>query len=311
LNSFIAIFFYFYIHFNSKCLSIFVAVGLYTGHEIGKFDTILCIPRAVNKLKGFIFVLCVNSNGDSKVTLRAYEDISPYDLLWITTTEEVIQPSEMGGIESPTTVIYVSDHACECIWKIDIDNNRVSRFLSYLDRYNRFSVTSDNHILLVRSFRYPNRLEIYDQQANLIREIPISNTFVGLLTAIQKPSGDFIVSHGLKKSTSFLGPKRELSIISLLSISGEIIEQFTLKGDHFYDEMRLFLDTEKNNLVVVNMRRGYFYLFDLNTLTQMTKLKFRLLFAFDISIALYYNEQGKQFIIFRPSNLEITTLEGN
>lgn len=260
------------------------------------------------KLTGLIYVLCVNSYGEPKVTLRAYADIYPYDLLWITIAEEIIRPYDMDGIENPTT-IYVSDRACGCIWKIDVDNNRVSRWLMVLGRHFSLSVTNDNNLLVLRSLEYPKLLEIYDRHAKLLRTVSISNNFIGLLNAIQKPNGEFIISHAYKTRSTWFSGSKERSFISLLSTDGQVIDQFLLKKDYFYEEMRLFLDTDSNNLVVVDMKDRQFYVFDLKTLTRMTILRFGL---FSVKFtALYYDEKRKQFIKLLPSSLEILILKEN
>ena len=283
---------------------------MYNIHLLREFDTLLCNPRSVINLKSLIYVLCINPYGKPEVTLRAYEDIYPYDLLLITIAEEIngLSTYDMDGIENPTT-IYVSDHAGRCIWKIDMDNNRVSRWLSEIGLYFSLSVTNDNQLLLLRSFEYPKHLEIYDQHAKLLRSVKISNNFIGRLNAIQKPNGEFIVSHGYKTMSRWFRGSKEQSIISVLSTGGQIIEQFLLKEDFSYEEMRLFLDADSNNLVVVDMQNRHFYLIDLNTQTQITKLSFH--FFLDKFNALYYDGKRKQFIRLRPSSFEIFTLEIN
>jgi hypothetical protein len=190
-----------------------------------------------------------------------------------------------------------------------MDNNRVYRWLSKIGLYFSLSVTNDNQLLLLRSFEYPKHLEIYDQHAKFLRSVKISNNFKGRLNAIQNTNGAFIVSHGYKTMSTWFRGSKEQSIISVLSTGGQIIEQFLLKEDFSYEEMRLFLDADSNSLVVVDMQNRHFYLIDLNTQTQITKLSFR--FFLDKFNALYYDRKRKQFIRLRPSSFEIFTLEIN
>src|SRR5688572_1575622 len=98
------------------------------------------------RVKDLIYVLCFTRHrrvslrgynddrtGQSfrTMTMRAYDDSTPHDLLMITIIEEMESPTDMVGIETTRTV-YVYDSMCKCIWKIDTDKNEVGEWMAEL-----------------------------------------------------------------------------------------------------------------------------------------------------------------------------------
>ena len=163
-----------------------------------------------------IYALCFSSLWKS---IRAYEDSVPRDLLMITMTEEINDPGEMVGVND-TNNIYVRDRNKTCIWKIDTVNNKVDEWLSELSNDVHLSVANDNRLLLLKDVDDLLHLEIYDENARLVKRLSLPNEFKGPFYTMQKPNGEFIVSHYFKKSYGMS--------VSFLSADGQIISQLRL-----------------------------------------------------------------------------------
>ena len=100
-------------------------------------------------------------------------------------------------------------------------------------------------------------LEIYDQDAKLVRSVSLPNDFKGPLHAIQKPNGEFIVSHSLKENYEMC--------VSFLSADGQIISQFRLRETVGFKDVQMFSDRKNYNRFATEMFSGNVYMFDWNT----------------------------------------------
>src|SRR5688572_24410049 len=105
-----------------------VSLVVYSISSVWKIDTPNCMFIRMTKVKDYIFVLCYVWDFNMH-TIRAYEDSIPHDLLFIIITDKFPHPNiiHLAGIEN-TNTLYIGDWRSDCIWKVDIDNNRVDKW---------------------------------------------------------------------------------------------------------------------------------------------------------------------------------------
>lgn len=239
------------------------SIAGYTFSLVSKLDIPLCYALRVLKAKKLIYVLCEES---PKVTIRAHEDSIPYDLLMITVAEEIAEPRDMVGVED-TNTLYVPDFRNKCIWKIDMDNSKVEIWLSELPAVYSLSVANNNHLLVLRLFKGLRFFEIYQQDAKLVRSFSLPKDFLWPFHAIQKPNGEFIVSHNVKE--------RYRQCVSFLSIDGHIISQFRLRETVGFEDVQHFSDDSIFYNFAVDMFDGDVYMLDFYTMDwDLTDLSF-------------------------------------
>jgi len=204
-------------------------------------------------------------------TIQAYDASIPHDLLMITVvvassgrTDYTLWLSYnpfMVGIED-TSTLYVSVWECSCIWKIDLVNNIAGEWLSDLGDEFHLSVASENHLLVLKVSDGVPRLGIYDEDANLVRNVSLSNEFRAPLRAIQKPDGEFIFSHRSKEDNSMC--------LSFLSTEGIMIDQFKLKEAVGFRDAKVFISPDNNTELegiyfAIEVFSGNVYILDENT----------------------------------------------
>ena len=233
----------------------------YTISPVSKFHPIGCNPiRAVSAID-FIYIICQYNDMGSVFTLRAYDVRIPHDLLTITVLDEAtflhnIQwPFNIVGTEDMNTLYFADDHN-DCIWKMDTVSNKVTEWLSEL--YNEFSlsIANDDHLLVLKTSKQLSNLEIFDQDAKLVKRVSLPKDFKGPCHAIQKPDGDFIVSHKLRQDDGFC--------ISFLSADGQIVRQFKLKETVGFKYTQYF-EINNSEQVAAEMVSGIVYMYDYYT----------------------------------------------
>ena len=206
----------------------------------------------------FIYVLC-ESHCDPSATIQAYDVSSPHDLLMITVVNEIDSvlmydfPASMVGIEN-TKTLYLSCRWCSCIWKVDLVNNIVVKWLSELGDEFHLSVANESHLLVLSVSGNVSHLYLYDEEANLVRSVSLSNDFGAPLRAIQNLNGEFIVSHRSNEDNSMC--------VSFLNIEGKIIDQFKLKETVGFRDVKIFYSDEF--FVAIEMFSGSVYILDMN-----------------------------------------------
>jgi len=230
----------------------------YTISAAWTFQTILCFPRCVFKGADVIYTLCWDAFPlfYPRFTLRAHDVSSPFDLLMMTIADELKWPVSMVAIET-TNTLYVGDSNCSCIWKIDTINNIVEKWLSELGEEFSLSIANDNHLLVLKVSQYLQRLEIYDQNAKLVRSVLLPDDFVRPFHAISKPNGEFIVSHKIEGSHEMC--------VSLFSIELQIITQFRLKEAVDFKDVQVTFGGDSSGYVVSEMSGNKVYISDFDT----------------------------------------------
>lgn len=176
------------------------------------------------------------------------------------------------------------------------DRHCVTVWLSELDRDFSLSVTSVDHLLVIRWFQDPPYLEIYNKDAELLRMISLSYDFTGPLVGVQKPNGEFVLSH-----ESHFGP-----LISILDSDGKLISQPSLDTDYFQARVQLFVDTQDDNLLVTDTKEGNRCLLDMKTLKlSPIDCLFEPNFAIrhTRSVTFYYDGKRKQLIRIHRSRV--------
>jgi len=270
-----------YMYYNMLTLHfVWISFVAYALSAVSKFVPVHGFCGPAIKMNDLIYVFC---SGYGKSNLRAYEVSIPHDLLMITHIEEFIVSEEMVGIEKTSTV-YIS-HLIRwsgCIWKIDTLNNKVEEWLSNVGFWFHLSIASDDQILILRVFVDPLFM-IYDQNAKLVRSFSLPYDCIEChpFIAIQKPNGEFIVSHGKEKDNG--------TFISFLSMDGQTINQFSVKEDVDFKDLRLFIDKEDNNLFAFEEVFGNLYLINPKTLIWIEIGRLQ-------GVRLYYDSEKKHFI---------------
>ena len=232
------------------------------------------------------------------VNIRAHDDNMPHDLLMITTIEEIETPTSMAGIED-TGALYVFDSNCECIWKIDTYKNEVRKWLSELGDVISLSVTSDNHLLVLRSLEiYYIYLEIYNQKAKLLRRVSLPDHFSYASGAVHQANGEFIISDRVPMLSGML--------VSSLSTDGNVVSKFTLEEISGWYYERYFFYSIKNYLFVSQKFSRHWYEIDEETQTEIRVQEI-------VVHSVWFCCDGKenQFIVVTETGVEMLKLHNN
>ena len=174
----------------------------------------------MTRLKDYIFILCVQTK-----SIRVYEDTTPFDLLMLIATEEMKSPRHL--VSSATSeCLYVSDYDSSCIWKIALEDHKVTKWMCSRDRPMGISVSNDGQVIAVHSNETSMRrfIGIYGTDAGLIRRIDLSNENYEPMKAILKPNGQFITFHALE------GFRRYTLFIGQVTTDGQVISQINVTG---------------------------------------------------------------------------------
>ena len=221
-----------------------------------------CIPTehyAVSVMD-FIYVLCV-SQGYHVITVQAYDVSSPHDLLMITVADEIYAPYwssdtvSMVGFNN-TNTLYVNYRSSFCIWKIDLVNNRIGKWLSTGYEVH-LSVANDNHLLVVDVSDGDCHLHIYDEDGNHVSSVPLSNDFRHPFVVIQKPNGDLIVSHRSREDNNMC--------VSFLNIEGKVSGQFKLKDTVGFRDAHCLYSFGLHAPLAIETFSGKVYILNYNT----------------------------------------------
>lgn len=265
--------------------------------SVGKFDTPICYPVVVTRVKDLIYILCFKLEFQSSPTLRVHEGSIPHDLLLITAFEEYQRVTSMVWIEKSSSLYFV-DSADNCIWKMDIDSGEFCMQLCIKAFRVTLSLASNNLLLVLSDIDRRLCLSIYDEEFRLVRNISLPNDFTYPLQALQRLNGEFIVSHSSKENYD--------SFVSVLCADGQIIRQFWLLNSNFY---RLLLDSDGDTLLLVEGMDGSIELFDSNTGNQklIGRLRRELTPYYAYYPRLYYDGRRHQLIVPTDSEVEIFT----
>lgn len=228
-------------------------IAAYVVSSTWKIEIVNGLPVCGVNTDDFIYILSFGTHAG--YTVRVYDVSIPYDLLMIIMMDELSMgtPFNMIVIES-TNTLFIGDDRRECIWKIDMEKNEAGKWLSELGKEFSFSIANDNHLLVLRFIDDILHLEIYDQDAELKSSVSLPNDFGGLFDAIQKPSGEFIVSHRSNEYDDLC--------ISFLSSDGKVISQFRFKETVGFTDARVFYETNDATVFAIEGSSWKVYVLD-------------------------------------------------
>lgn len=221
-----------------------------------EFEPIHCFVVYAVNVHDFIHLLCNYFDG---FTIRSYDVSVPHDLLMITFVDEIEKMYNSPlpiGIRN-TNTFYIGDRKCKCIFKINTDNNMFGEWLWELGEEFRFSMANNNSLLVAKVSEDLPHLEIYDEAAKLVRSVSLPKDFKYPLYAIQKPDGEFIVSHRSKESDSMC--------VSFLSSDGKILSQFKLRETVGLMDVQVFEVGYGFEFFAIEMSTGNVYMYNWET----------------------------------------------
>ena len=154
---------------------------------------------------------------DGPKSLHVYGDREPFALQKSIQINEVQDPEDLAYSNS-SNCLYITDKGEQCIWKIDLRNDQVTKWLRQISQPYRLSVSTEGHVLILKesnSFWY---IEIYRSDAVLQRRLQLPNEILEPQHAILSSTGDFIIAHFTVLWSS--------SGLSKLSSDGHIVNRF-------------------------------------------------------------------------------------
>lgn len=184
----------------------------------------LCGFDDMTLLNDFIFILCASY---FYVSIGVYENTTPFDLLLLLPLEEIKAPS--GLVSSVASeCLYFMDIKTSCIWKITIEDYRVTKWLCNLNTPSGLlTVSNDGQVVVLQHGQWltDNCLDIYGSDAVFIRRIYLSNDIYLPLNAIMKPNGQFVIVHWGDMRTKDMNQSDVFQVASLVTSAGQIIDQ--------------------------------------------------------------------------------------
>lgn len=210
--------------------------------------------------------------------------------------------------------LYVTDSINNCIWKVTVDDHKVTRWLSDVEEPFTLSVTSDDHILKLCDGGHGCRLAMYGTDASTKGILTLSDCIQYPLHAVQKPSGQFIIMH--KASAGNVGPV----IISQLTNDGRITRQYHLPdiGQCENYPWHIYLDLEKDRLLLAGCSEHGVILFD-STSHKCENIRFieeesgsyEGYISCECSkiLHMHYDTRKKQFLIWHANRKGLSILE--
>lgn len=152
-------------------------------------------------------------------SLRVYEAREPFALQKIINIDEVQNPEDLA-YSTTSNCLYITDEDDECIWKIDLRNDRVTKWLFPMSEPFTLSMSTEGYVLILKGNIISWHLEIYGSDAVLQRRIQLPNEIREPQHAIQTPTGDFIISH------SMILPPSKIWVISKVSSDGQVLSKY-------------------------------------------------------------------------------------
>lgn len=101
--------------------------------------------------------------------------------------------------------LYVNDFNSSCIWKITLYDHQVTKWICYLRRLMRKTVSKEGQVVVLQLDETSKKqfLEIYGSDAIFIRRVNLSNG-IFTLKAILKPDGQLIIVELLSEDGNIL-----------------------------------------------------------------------------------------------------------
>lgn len=144
-------------------------------------------------------------------------------------------------------------------------------------------------------------LKIYDEEAKPVRIISLPKDFIRSFSAIEKTTGEYVVSHWLASEWSSL-------FLSTFSADGHVISKLSFKDVGCVSLVKLFLDTDSNILIVVQTCIGNI-IYQLDQESRYHKLNARC--CVKPLTELYYDREKRQLILAFSKSVHTLTLSKN
>ena len=129
-------------------------------------------------------------------------------------TPEIKSPNEIVSC-TKTSCLYIYDKSADCVWKVSVPDHRVSLWLDKVQEPGALSVTSKSELLILRNSK-PVCVEVYNEQAILVRRVKLPATIPSLRRFDETPSGKYI---GLGEQSVFAFRRDGSLIIQMQPIS--------------------------------------------------------------------------------------------
>ena len=177
-------------------------------------------------------------------SLRVYEDQEPFALQKIINIDDVKNPEDLA-YSNRSNCLYITDGSETCIWKFDLSNDRLTKWLLQISEPYTLSVSTEGHVLILKE----SQLELYGPDAYLLHRIQLSNEVRQPKHAIQTSTGDFIILHRMLSSSS------DLWVVSKVSSDGQVINRYIPSDvwEKFGQPCHLAYDSVRNRAFVVDL----------------------------------------------------------
>lgn len=168
---------------------------------------------------------------DIYLSIRVYEDTTPFDLLMLISLEGFRQPKSLVS-STASKCLYVTERntGILCIWKITIEDHRKTKWLCNLTDALELTVSSEGHVVVLQYDQTHDKyfLSIYGSDALLIRKIFLPNDIYHPWKAILKPNQQVLTVHWRVEKIDDAN-YRNTGVISLVMSTGQIIDQIDIK----------------------------------------------------------------------------------
>ena len=191
------------------------------------FRRVACIVTGVTRLHGHFYILCAR-HPISLNSIRVYEDTPPFDLLMVIQLEEVDIGRRLAS-DSALNCLYILDSDISCIWKLTIEDNKLTKWLCDLIQPISLTISTDGQLVVLRNGRNSSELDIYEPNGNLTRTIVVSKNIGFPFRFLQIGIDTFIVVNVYNEIGKTFNRVTAITTgFSLVSSNGEIITHINL-----------------------------------------------------------------------------------
>lgn len=144
----------------------FFVISVYV-HLFKTFQRVICVISGAIRHDGHLYILRRHMRYTIP-SMRIYEDTPPFDLIMLTTVEEVNQ-FRYFGFDAASSCFYILNSASSCIWKFTIEDHKLTKWLCNLVQPISLTVSTDGQVVVLRDGEASTELEIYGPNATLVR----------------------------------------------------------------------------------------------------------------------------------------------
>src|SRR6218665_1516651 len=121
----------------------FFVISVYV-HLFKTFQRVICVISGAIRHDGHLYILCRPPEHIRYTipSMRVYEDTPPFDLIMLTTFEEV-NHFRYFGFDAATGCFYILNSASSCIWKFTIEDHKLTKWLCNLVQPISLTVSTD------------------------------------------------------------------------------------------------------------------------------------------------------------------------